>query len=253
MTEYKFALRPLTQSEIDTYRKQYIDDGYLLVHKLFDDKTASVIYDFYSRDMASDWWFLATAPTKQNVIQCRHENKQQLIDLWDEAGSKLDRGGMVYRFYRTTAHVKECPCLDCKIKEFINSKDMLDLINSITKQETKTVSVGETSYTPESDEVSTTHSIFASKYTAGCYLTYHTDLGNGKIAFVMNFSKDWQPSHGGMLHMLEDDLKNTKKVFYPEFNSLVLFRVKSTGTPHFVSPVIDDTTNVRYAVSGWFK
>ena len=95
--------------------------------------------------------------------------------------------------------------------------------------------------------------LFASKYVTGDFLDPHTDAAASTprhLAFVLNLSKDWRPEYGGSLNI-------DRRAIVPQFNSLMLFDVRTTDTMsgqyHYVSGVTDQTNETRLAVSGWLN
>ncbi len=90
----------------------------------------------------------------------------------------------------------------------------------------------------------------ATRYLPGHFLTQHTDenLEEGRLyAYVMGFSKEWNPDWGGLLHILDDD-KNIVKTLIPEYNTLSIFKVPQN---HFVSLVSPFAKKERLAITGW--
>ena len=39
--------------------------------------------------------------------------------------------------------------------------------------------------------------MFLSRYKSGHFLAPHSDINNGKLAFVFNLTKNWKPQYGG--------------------------------------------------------
>ena len=90
----------------------------------------------------------------------------------------------------------------------------------------------------------------ATRYLPGHFLTQHNDenLEEGRMyAYVLGFTKDWNPDWGGLLHILDED-NNIVKTMIPEYNSLSIFKVPKN---HFVSLVSPTAQNERIAITGW--
>jgi SM-20-related protein len=92
----------------------------------------------------------------------------------------------------------------------------------------------------------------ATRYTAGHFLTLHDDAqydgAERRLAYVLNFSKDWRAEWGGLLQFLDGGGKVVES-FVPRFNSLSLFAVP---TPHIVSYVAPYAAAPRLSITGWF-
>lgn len=87
-----------------------------------------------------------------------------------------------------------------------------------------------------------------SMYTAGCFLGQHTDtVGKREVAFIANFSRNWQPDFGGCLTVFK---QGRWEVIPPKFNSLILMDVKTLSS-HYVSQVASWVTAKRTAITGW--
>ena len=90
----------------------------------------------------------------------------------------------------------------------------------------------------------------ATRYLPGHFLTQHNDenLEEGRMyAYILGFTKDWNPDWGGLLHILDED-NNIVKTMIPEYNSLSIFKVPKN---HFVSLVSPTAQKERIAITGW--
>jgi SM-20-related protein len=95
--------------------------------------------------------------------------------------------------------------------------------------------------------------LFLSKYKSGCFLSPHSDKGNGKLAFVLHISKNWKPQYGGLLHFMNEDRTEITDTFVPCFNTFMIFDIPpETGISHYVSHIAPGLKNSRYAITGWF-
>ena len=188
---------------------------------------AESLHEFYNEKMPSDWWFASSYPSftkgeSHEFIQVNEENYHTIqINIYS------------YFFYRTLPHVDGCSCLHCSIHKNLCTEKTLNILNEITNLNL---------------QKSTT--IFANKYTSDCFLATHTDDGNGRLAFVLHLTKNWNACWGGM-YMDHTDPNNIKTVI-PSFNKMVMFRVGNNQTPHSVSCVTNNLTRKRISVTGWF-
>ena len=95
--------------------------------------------------------------------------------------------------------------------------------------------------------------MFLSKYNSGSFLAPHSDIGNGKVAFIINLTKNWKPQYGGILHFLNKSRNKIIKSLVPSFNNLVIFFIPNEGIPHFVSHIVPGIKKNRYAITGWLS
>jgi len=90
-------------------------------------------------------------------------------------------------------------------------------------------------------------------YRKGQFLTLHNDFDpsdDGKrVAYVMNFSRDWQPDWGGFLQFYDEDF-NIEGGFMPRFNALSIFETPQNHSVTYVTPFCG---NRRLAITGWFR
>ena len=231
----KDVIVKLDDETLVTYHDTYKTTGILVIPNFFGNDFAERLHKFYNGGIPDDWWHLRTSPGN-NLTRCTDDNNEKMTKEWAIAGDAINGSDLAYRFFQTTEHATSCYCEDCVVKELFKSKEMIDMINLLTNE-----------------GVTTTNSIFGSKYSSECFLAKHSDQGNGAVAHVWNCTKNWLSTWGGMLHFLEDDWNGIKKVVVPTFNSMVLFSVPKDGRPHFVSSVGADVTAIRTAVSGWFR
>ena len=144
--------------------------------------------------------------------------------------------GFSYVFYRTMS--------DEKVK-FLPEKTMRDLLMSPYFMDMV--------YKMTGIKVTQLNQMFLSRYKSGHFLAPHSDINNGKIAFVINFSFRWKPQYGGVLHFLSEDRIDIIDSYVPKFNSMMMFEVPKNGIPHFVSHVAPNVKPNRYALTGWYS
>ena len=92
----------------------------------------------------------------------------------------------------------------------------------------------------------------ACQYSAGHYLTRHIDEGEDRerrAAYVLGFTKGWQPDWGGLLLFLKDN-QDIDHGFLPRFNNLTIFDIKYL---HTVTQVSSFAGEPRLTVTGWFR
>lgn len=121
------------------------------------------------------------------------------------------------------------------VTEFINSPEFLDLgrrvtgVSGITKADAH-----------------------ATAYHPGHYLTRHVDHGEDRerrAAYVLGFSRNWQPDWGGLLLFLSDR-QDVTEGYLPRFNVLTIFDIKFL---HTVTQISSFAGGVRRSITGWFR
>ncbi|MEE8294245.1 MAG: 2OG-Fe(II) oxygenase family protein [Sphingomonadales bacterium] len=92
----------------------------------------------------------------------------------------------------------------------------------------------------------------ATWYRSNNFLTRHNDfepVTSRRVAYVMNFSKDWNTDWGGYLQFYDQD-GNIEEGYMPRFNSLNLFQTPMDHSVSYVAPFCDGK---RLGITGWFR
>jgi len=220
-------------------KEQFENHNKVIINDFLLTDYAESLHQFYNEKMPSDWWFASSYPSftkgeSHEFIQVTEDNYHTIQINKSYSNKCLNDHIYSYFFYRTMPHIDGCSCLHCSIHGFLSSEKIINILNEITHLNLKK---------------STT--IFANKYTSDCFLATHTDDGNGRLAFVLHLTKNWNACWGGM-YMDHTDPNNIKTVI-PSFNKMVMFKVGNNQTPHSVSCVTNNLTRKRISVTGWFN
>ena len=113
-----------------------------------------------------------------------HLNLDQKEDIQKHtilARESLHAGHFSYSFKRmfVEPHPESCVCVACRFNHTLESYECLDFFSDLTG--IKLMKIKET---------------FLSIYQKNDWLSVHHDHNKGKIAFVFNFSKNWNVAHG---------------------------------------------------------
>lgn len=185
-------------------------------------------------------WTLATGIDnikyeKAHIPQNDKINNSQIKNV--NNAFALDR--FSYIFYRSmnANKTQKMSFFEFSLRHTLSSNEFIDKLNIITGLNLTKLTT-----------------LFLSKYKSGCFLSPHSDKGNGKLAFVIHLSKHWKPQYGGLLHFMNDERTQIIDTLVPSFNTLMLFNIpEQNGIPHFVSHVVPNIKHSRYAITGWFE
>ena len=72
--------------------------------------------------------------------------------------------------------------------------------------------------------------------------------GKRKVAFSLDFSKNWSPDWGGMLQFYDED-ENVDEGFMPVFNSLTLHTDPQKTSISYMTAFAGEP---RFTITGWF-
>ena len=221
------------------YKNLFKIQGLITIPNFLETKFANTFYDFLQKEMTDEWWYLSAFYGEDKVIINNiPPNKSKVIEAKKLANQKFIDDEFSYAFYRTyNNHFPECDCPECKLRKIMSSQEFIQYISNITGL---------------SLEKNT--ELFLSKYGSDCFLNVHNDQGNGKIAFVINMTRNWKPQYGGNFYILSNNRKTVRKIITPQFNSLTIFKIpEPNGIPHYVSHVISGVKYNRLAIGGWFS
>lgn len=237
--------KKIKQHDTSKILNEFTENRFVEVMGFLESETALKYQNFYYNEMPEDWFVLSTYPNfregENNALMIKSWEKELKAQAFPIAEKTFNNGDFAYHFHRTiNDHSDKCYCTECEIREFFVSNEMLDFLCEATGKH----------ITKESGH-------FTSWYKKGDFLSCHHDEGNGSIAVILDFAKNWNPVFGGNLHLLEEDWVETKKVIVPKLNNLKIFDIPENrnGVPHFVSTVVanDIPQRKRIAFGGWYK
>lgn len=215
-------------------KKIFVEKNKLKIDNFFKDSYAEILYSYLSNNKD---WNLSTGIDKnkyekKNIPQLNNINTLQIKNV-NNAFSKDQFSYIFNRFMNGT----NMSIHEYSLRQLLNSKDFINNLNDITGLELTKLTT-----------------LFASKYKPGNFLSPHSDKGNGRLAFVINLTKNWKPQYGGNLHFMNETRTEIIDTIVPSFNNLFIFYVpEEKGIPHYVSHVVNGIKYNRYAITGWFE
>jgi Rps23 Pro-64 3,4-dihydroxylase Tpa1-like proline 4-hydroxylase len=93
---------------------------------------------------------------------------------------------------------------------------------------------------------------FFADYRKGQFISYHSDGGAGKYAFIYQLSTGWQQKYGGQLELYPKKIKFYKRVLTPRFNCLTILKL-AHPMPHSVRLLNNPAHKHRITISGWVE
>jgi Rps23 Pro-64 3,4-dihydroxylase Tpa1-like proline 4-hydroxylase len=224
------------------YQQEFLTTRKVKIDRVLNEKFAESLYLHLLRMPENQFY---TACGIRN-IKYKNKNIPNFIkknqENVNEANRTFGRGEFSYHFHRgMNNNAGEITSFETILRTILNSTLMKDLLSKITGLEITQLST-----------------MFLSRYRSGHFLSPHSDKGNGKIAFVINLTKNWLPQYGGNLHFLSEDRTKIIETWTPAFNNMVIFNVppeeeKDCGMPHFVGHVAPNVKYSRYAITGWYS
>jgi Rps23 Pro-64 3,4-dihydroxylase Tpa1-like proline 4-hydroxylase len=219
------------------YTAEFASNKIVIINDFIDPNQAENIYHFLSLKPPNMWTSTTCFDNVKADIPTTTSKKEQIQKNIKKATKAFNNNKFAFSFERTlNDHPFQCRCVECYTKYLFKTPATLDKIRQITNM-----------------DITQAHDIFISKYSYGNFLSVHSDRNNGRVAFILNLSKDWKPEYGGLLHILDNKRENVIRTIVPHFNTLTLFYIPpEIGIPHFVSHLNIKNKN-RFAITGWFS
>ena len=235
----EFFLNP--NLDVEPYVKTFREHGKVQIPNIFEPESAEAIYKMLLDDMA--WRVLLTDPTDNPVHYSQAEwaalDENRQTEIMHEV---LTRASQNRGYYYLTY-----PMIEAYLKGWSNGHPihrMTELINSPTF-----LDLGRMLLDNNGVNKADAH---ACRYDPGHFLTRHLDLGDDKerrAAYVLGFTKDWQPDWGGLLLFLKDN-QDIDHGLLPRFNNISIFDIKYL---HTVTQVSSFAGAPRLTITGWFR
>lgn len=239
-------------TEIYNKRIEFEINKIIHIKDFFNQETTNKIENFFYNVMPDDWWSSTfrfeydaekigtnVIPNGESFGEMNLSSNNEKINLYKKmALESFHNKKFSYFFNRTYEnHWNTCVCLLCHLIPFMKSKQFITKISEITGYELTQIT-----------------EIFASKYESGNFLSTHNDNVKGKLGLTIYFTKNWNPEYGGILHILSRDNKEIIRSYNPQFNYAVLFDIEDQkGVPHFISRIIPDIQEKRFAITCWLE
>tara|TARA_B100000963_G_C22633109_1_gene676041 strand:+ start:842 stop:1534 length:693 start_codon:yes stop_codon:yes gene_type:complete len=230
----------MINSELDfeKYNTIFSNEKIVVIPHFLSNHVAERIYNYIHHEKKKSSWVSSVCfDNAKSDLQYKDSKKKNIQHNIRKANAAFSMEKFAFSFQRTMNDNKpKKPNMEDFTKFLFKQEKVIAKINEITNM-----------------NVQTAHDVFLSKYRFGDFLSPHSDKNNGRIAFVLNMTKNWKPHFGGVLHIMNQERTEIVKSVPPSFNSLVLFHIpENTGIPHFVSHV-NIQGRYRYAITGWFS
>lgn len=235
----EFFLNP--DIDLEMHAQAYRENGLVQIPNIFEQASSDAIHKMLCAGMP--WRHLLTDANDQPV----HFSEQDWAALDQPRRAELMRDALKRASENRGFHYFTYPMIEAYLKgwekghpihhvtELINSPTFLDLgrivtgVDGITKADAH-----------------------ACQYNPGHYLTRHIDEGEDRerrAAYVLGFTRGWQPDWGGLLLFLKDN-QDIDFGFLPRFNNLTIFDIKYL---HTVTQVSSFAAAPRLTITGWFR
>ena len=222
--------------DISAFSDIFSSEKIVVIPNYLQEEVAKKIYHYIHNQKPKSNW---TSTVCVDNVKCdkpyTDNNKKQIKNNIKKANAAFSNNKFSFSFQRSINTNKQ-PSMEGFTTYIFKQQSVIDNINLITNM-----------------NVETAHDVFISKYRFGDFLSPHCDKNNGRVAFVLNLTKDWRPPYGGILHIMNQDRTEIIKSISPTFNNLVLFYIPPEhGIPHFVSHINVEGI-YRYGITGWFS
>ena len=232
--EDKKIINNFDEIYLNNIKEKFINIKRVKIDNFLDANFAEALYAY--ANINKDWVLASGIDKvkyeKSDIPQNNNINQLQIKNVNKAFGDDH----FCYHFYRKM-NEKNMSYFEFALRSTLNSEKFITLINNITNL-----------------KITKLNTLFMSKYKNGDFLSPHSDRGNGRLAFVINLTKNWKPQYGGNLHFMNDERTEIIDTFVAGFNNLTLFYVpEENGIPHYVGHVAPNVKYPRIAISGWFE
>lgn len=221
---------------VATYRA----NGMVQINEVFEPQTAEEIHGMLGREMS--WRLLMTDDNNVPMHLSREEwaakspAEQQTIMQGVYGRAQRNEGYFYLTYPMIEAYLRgwDQGHPIHQMSELINSRAFLDIGAGLT------------------GAAITKADAHACQYGPGHFLTRHIDYGHDherRAAYVLGFTKGWQPDWGGLLLFLKEN-QDVEKGFLPRFNNLTVFDINFL---HTVTQVSSFAALPRLTITGWFR
>ena len=235
----EFYLNP--NLDVEPYVEAFREHGKVQIPNIFEPESAEAIYKMLIADLP--WRILLTDPIDDPL----HYSQSEWAALDDNSRTEIMRDVLMRASQNRGYYYLTYPMIEAylkgwdkghpihKITELINSPTFLGLgrmlmgIDGINKADAH-----------------------ACRYNPGHFLTRHLDLGDEnqrRAAYVLGFTKGWQPDWGGLLLFLKDN-QDIDHGMLPRFNNISMFDTKYL---HTVTQISSFAREPRLSITGWLR
>lgn len=218
-------------------KEKYLENKILVIENFLVPDFAIKLYKYISKIPDFKWFYSCGIRNTKYEGRIIHKNKKRNADNIREANRSFSKNEFSFNLKRSMDNKRGEICkYEYILRKSLSSRFFLSMISYFTDL-----------------KLTNLNQMFLSKYTSGSFLAPHSDIGNGRIAFVLNLTTNWKPQYGGILHFLNDKRNKITNSFVPSFNNLLIFYIPNEGIPHYVSHVVPGIKNNRYAITGWLS
>lgn len=241
MTTAALTLRLNPALDVERYAQSYAKRGIVQVPDVFEPAVADALERLLAGSVP--WRLLMTdsndSPIHFSQAEAQAMGREKIDALARDAlmRARQNRGYLYYTYPMIEGYLRgwDPGHPIHQVTEFINGPEFLDLgrriigVSGVTKADAH-----------------------ATAYNPGHYLTRHLDYGDDherRAAYVLGFSRGWQPDWGGLLLFLNEK-QDVTEGYLPRYNVLTIFDIKYL---HTVTQVSSFAGGVRRSITGWFR
>ena len=191
----------------------------LKINNILVDSFAEVLFNTINKINNKNWYSISGIANTKHEAKMIWSNKEKNDYFIKEARKAFRNNIFSFNFEKTMIFTKgEISEVEKTLRIILDSKLFISYLNYITKNKFNLKKL---------------HTMFLSRYKSGHFLSPHSDINNGKLAFIINLTPGWKPQYGGNLHFLNNNRTEILNTLTPAFNNLIIFEVPPQGIPHY--------------------
>jgi hypothetical protein len=211
------------------------------IRDLLTPETAATVYDVLAR--GTPWglaWNDGSTPGDIGNAELGRIAPDRRAAMGRALGEQVRRRGYGFAYHRypmVRAYLEQWDASGPLhlLLEHINDEPLMDFVRTVTGM-------------PDLAKADAQATLFAPGQFLGVHNDSHVAEG-WRIAYVMNFTRDWHEDWGGYLLFYDED-GDVVAGFRPRYNALNLFAVPQRHNVTYVPPW---SPVGRFAITGWFR
>lgn len=217
--------------DLDKYEHEFNVQGYVVIDN-FLDKILVEKWNNYLQKKEDRYWTQLIKNSKLEKDFNLVEEKEEILVSYDNALRDYNEGRLCFSFKRINKPLEKSSVID-EIKQYLASPNLINIFSRIGNRTISTMSV-----------------FYINRFDKGDFITTHSDRGAGRnsIGVVVNLTEEWDPNHGGLTFMLDQEGKAINGVVMPKLGRVLVFDITGKNNPHFVSMVTSNSRVRRLAL-----
>jgi Rps23 Pro-64 3,4-dihydroxylase Tpa1-like proline 4-hydroxylase len=215
----------LNLQDIEQYKNTFNAQGYVVIDDLLDKILVEEWNDYLQNK--DDWhWTQLIKNSKMEKDFNLVNEKEDILAEYNNTLKDYSEGRFCFSFKRINKPLGNSSLID-EMRSCLSSHNLISIFSKIGHRKISTMSV-----------------FYINRFDKGDFITTHSDRGAGRnsMGVVVNLTKEWNPNHGGLTFMLDQESSDINGIVKPKLGRVLVFDIMEKHSPHFVSMVTSNST-----------